>query len=553
MKRRIFWSIFVAVVGGVLLMGACVVGLVYYKTTQNTWSTLSARAYYFSCAIDESGLDYLEKVRGYSGRITLVGADGTVLFDDREVAANMENHAGREEVVQALQSGTGRAQRVSGTLGERTLYYALRLSNGSVLRVSTTASSVIGETLSILPWMLVVIALLAIAAGIIAKRQTGAIVAPINQIDLDAPMETDAYGELSPFLRRIAAQKTELARQMETLRQSQTEFDTITGSMDEGLVVLNRDGNVFSLNQSARRILDVQEGEVVGRHILMLNRNVAMDAVIRQTVDGQKASAVIELGQRQYRVTASPSVFDGRVQGIVLLFLDETDKLLAEQRRREFSANVSHELKTPLTSISGYAEIIHNGLAKSQDVQAFAGFIYEEANRLIELVQDIIKLSRLDEKQGALDKQPLDLSALTRKVAEGLAPMAEQSGLKLSFEGKEVTVSGVPSILEEVVYNLIDNAIHYSEKGTIEVRVKKEPGMAVLAVRDEGIGIPKEHQEQVFERFYRVDKSHSRDSGGTGLGLAIVKRGVLFHEGSVELESEPGKGSTFTITIPSNI
>ncbi|MDL2253569.1 hypothetical protein LJC49_05775, partial [Ruminococcaceae bacterium OttesenSCG-928-I18] len=275
------------------------------------------------------------------------------------------------------------------------------------------------------------------------------------------------------------------------------------------------------------------------------------DAAIRRAVEGKRSSEIIALAGRQYRVTASPSVFEDKVQGVALLFLDETDKLLAEQRRREFSANVSHELKTPLTSISGYAEIIHNGLAKPKDVQEFAGFIYEEANRLIALVQDIIKLSRLDEKEGALDKQPVDFCDLARRVTDGFAQTAAQTGLQLTFEGESAMVLGVSSILEEVVYNLVDNALHYSEKGTVAVTVEKVDDAALLTVRDEGIGIPKEHQRQVFERFYRVDKSHSRDSGGTGLGLAIVKRGVLFHEGSVELESEPGKGSVFHVTIPS--
>lgn len=550
MRTRIFWSISLAVLVSILILGGCVVALEYQDTSRDVWTALSAKAYYLAKAMEDGGAAYLEKVRGYSGRVTLVDTDGTVLFDDRELASNMENHASRPEIIGAMENGAGRDERVSGTMHERSLYYALRLPDGKVLRVSDTAASVVGETLRFLPWMLVVMALLAAAAGAIATRQTRSIVAPINTIDLDRPLETEAYGELSPLLRRIAALKGELSRQVEELRQKQDEFDTITRNMEEGLLLLSREGIVISLNQSAREILHVQEADPAGRHILMLSRNVALEEAVRSAVEGRRAEEIIELGQKKYQITASPSTSGGEVQGVVLLFLDETDKMLAEEKRREFSANVSHELKTPLTAIYGYAELIHNGMAQPKDVPGFAGCICDEANRLLNLVEDIIKLSRLDERGGSLEKLPVDLYALALDTAASLNTRAREKGIGLLVEGEAATVSGVPSILGEVLYNLVDNAIRYSEKGLVTIRTAAQGEAAVLTVADEGIGIPPEHQDRIFERFYRVDKSHSRSGGGTGLGLAIVKRGVLFHGGSLGLESSPGKGSVFRISIP---
>jgi two-component system phosphate regulon sensor histidine kinase PhoR len=536
--------------GSILLFGAFAIGMIYQTKSRDTLADLRAKAYYLANAMEGSGQDYLKKVRGYSGRITLIGADGVVLFDDREPAANMENHFSRPEVRQALETGAGYAQRLSGTLGERTIYYALRLQDGKVLRVSATAESVLGGALRMLPWMAVVMGLLTILAGFVARRQTRAIVEPINKIDMDRPLAENAYEELSPLLRRIAAQKSELGAQLAMQKERQEEFDTITRNMDEGLVVVNREGIVISLNESAKDILNVREGNPCGRHILTLSRNIALEQAVHGAAEGRRVSEVIDLDQKKYQMTASPSTSSGEVQGIVILLLDETEKALAEQKRREFSANVSHELKTPLTSISGYAEIIHNGLAKPADIREFAGRIHGEATRLVSLVDDIIRLSRLDEKGGNVARLQVNMYALAQRIAESLAQKARKNGIAIEVRGEIATVHGVPSILDEVLYNLVDNAIRYSKNGTVEITVAKDGKAVTVAVRDEGIGIPKEHQNSIFERFYRVDKSHSRESGGTGLGLAIVKRGVMFHGGNVTLTSEPHKGSTFTITIP---
>lgn len=550
MKRRIFWSVCLASIASLLLFGLLVVGIAYYNNLQKSWNSLATKAYYLSTAYTATGEGFLTEVRGYSGRITLVAPDGTVLFDDKEQAQQMENHATRPEIQQAMQEGTGRAQRSSDTLGEQTLYYAIRLKDGSVLRVSEASATVFGQTTQIIPWLLLVMLVVGAFSAFIAHFQTRAIIGPINKINLDKPFEENAYSELSPLLRRIAEQKNQIKKQMTDLQQKQNEITLITQNMDEGLVVVNQDGMVLSLNQSAKNILNIQMENPIGQHILALNRNMALEQAIRSAVEGKKTNESVEFKEKKYQLTASPSLASNQVKGVVMLLLDVTDKLLAEQQRREFSANVSHELKTPLTSISGYAELIHNGLAKPEDIRDFAGRIQEEATRLITLVEDIIRLSNLDEKAGNLQYSEVNLLSLAHEVADNLTPKAAKKGIAIEIQGQPVTINGVASILNEIIYNLVDNAIRYSDEGPITVHIGQQAQQAAITVADRGVGISPAHQEHIFERFYRVDKSHSRDSGGTGLGLAIVKRGAMFHEGSVTLQSTPGQGSTFTVLLP---
>ncbi len=556
MRRRIFASICGVALAALLVVSACVVGLNYAQESTDTWESLQAKAAYVAAGLQTQGEDYLQAVRGYTGRITLIAPDGTVLFDDREDAATMDNHADRPEVRQALETGTGRDQRKSQTLGTRTLYYAQRLPDGNVLRVAMGADSVFSEAMRFVPVLLVILVLLVLLAALVARRQTKAILAPVNDVDLDAPLRSSAYEELSPLLRRIAAQREQIDTQMKELWAQKREFEAITRNMAEGLLVVGRDGLVLTINESARRILGAEappEGDEGPRPVLAYNRNLQLDAAVRQAAVGERVEQVLELNGRKYRVVASPNRGgDGAPSGVVVLLMDDTERLEAEARRREFSANVSHELKTPLTSISGYAEIMKNGLVKPEDTVDFAGRIYDEASHLIALVEDILKLSRLDEKPASLVRERLALYALADRVAESLAPRAEQAGVRLDVDGNEtLAVEGVPSILGEVVYNLIDNGIRYNRPGgSVDVRVARDGGDALLTVADTGIGIPPAHMDRVFERFYRVDKSHSRAGGGTGLGLSIVKRGVLFHEGEIDLASEPGKGSTFCIRLP---
>ena len=552
MKRRIFLCVCIVSMASVLLLAVCVVGLAYHGASEDTWANLQAKDYYLSAGYEEGGEAYLQTVRGYEGRITLIAPDGTVLFDDREDPAGMENHAGRPEVAGALEDGVGRDERISETLDERTLYYALRLPDGNVLRVSDTTDSMWGEALRLIPAMLGIMALLVLGAALVARWQTGALLAPINRIDLDAPLEAGSYGELSPLLRRIASQREEIDAQMAEMKRRQEEFSTVTANMEEGLFVVNHEGQVLSINRSARHILGVGEREVQGEPVLSLSRNLELDAAVKAAVAGRRVEQVFTLMGRKFQLRASPAQGEGGVQGAVVLLVDETEKLEAEQNRREFSANVSHELKTPLTSISGYAEIMQGGLVKPEDVGEFAGRIYSETNRLIQLVEDIIKLSRLDERDPEpATEEDVELLALAEEMAGSLREKAQEAGVSLQVAGAPVHLPAQRSILCEVLYNLIENAIRYNKPGgAVKVEVGEEGPDATVSVSDTGVGIPPEHQDRVFERFYRVDKSHARESGGTGLGLSIVKRGAMFHGGEVELVSSTAAGSVFRLRLP---
>lgn len=551
MKRRIFFSTCAIALASLLVLAGCVVGLVYRKATREGWNTLAADAGMLSAGYERAGEEYLRGIRGYPGRLTLIAADGAVLFDDREEAARMENHAGRPEVAAALAGGEGRDERRSVTLGERTLYYALRLEDGNVLRVSVQAATITAEALRFLPLLLAVALLLIIAAALAARWQTQKIIAPVNNIDLDALYEEGVYEELAPLVRRIAAQKGRIARQVEELEQKRREFSTIAESMAEGLIVTDGEGRVVTINQSALAILDVRQPLGVGQPLLSYSRNLVLEEAARAALGGRRMEETLPLAGRQYRLVASPALSGGEQRGAVLLLMDDTERLEAERGRREFSANVSHELKTPLTSISGYAEILRGGLVKPEDVPEFGGKIYDEAGRLIALVQDIIRLSRLDEGQTPEEFERVDLSALCRQAAANLAPLDEELGVELEVEGGALEVEGVRPLLGEIVHNLIENAIRYNRPGgSVWVEVGREGGEGFIRVSDTGIGIPAEYQPHIFERFYRVDKSHARQSGGTGLGLAIVKRGALLHGGRVELASGEGRGSTFTVWLP---
>lgn len=550
MKRRIFWSVLLTSLAGLLLFGVFAVGIVYYQNLQTSWKNLSHKASYLSASLKNNDIHYLADVHDYSSRVTLIDTDGTVLFDDWENPANMDNHANRPEIQDALTNGSGKSTRTSSTLGQQTLYYAVRLKNGKILRVAETSASILGQTTRLIPWFMLVVLFLGVVSASVARRQTKAIIQPINQLNLDQPFEADAYGELSPLLRRIGEQKSVIRTQMHNLQEKQQEFELITRNMEEGLILVNQSGMVLSINNSAKKILDVQGGNPEGMHILTLNRNIALDKAIQHSIQGQRVNEILEFHGKKYQLTTSPSWENNTAKGAVILLLDVTSRMLAEQQRREFSANVSHELKTPLTSISGYAELIQRGLAKPEDIQGFAGLIRDEATRLMALVEDIIKLSRLDEKSGEPQMVLVNLMELAKQVILDLTQKATAKGLAIELEGQTVTVMGVPSILSEVIYNLVDNAIRYSEKGAITLTITQDESNAILCVKDNGIGIPDDEKERIFERFYRVDKSHSKQSGGTGLGLAIVKRGVLYHNGSVSVQSTLGKGSVFSVHLP---
>ena len=548
MTKRIFRATLTVALTVLLASLVLIVGVLHGYFQDRVLDELSSRTAYIALGLEHEGMDYLENGFPNDCRVTWVGADGAVLWDNREDPARMENHADRPEVHEALLLGKGHAARYSDTLSQKTLYYALRLSDGSVLRVSDTQYSV---------WMLVLQALQPVALVMVlafclalwlAGRLARQLVEPINAVDLNDPGDEIGYEELAPLVGKLRSQKRQIGRQMEDLRRRREEFAAITENMSEGLLIIDRETRVLSYNAAALRLLDARTpGEEDS--VLALNREPGFRRCVEEALAGRRREELLEREDTCCRVLANPVEQDGAVTGAVLIVLDVTEKERREALRREFTANVSHELKTPLTSILGTAEILENGMVKPEDIPHFAGNIHREAQRLIGLVNDIIKLSRLDEGGTAAQWETVDLHAMAEEVLRQLAPAAEKQQVTMTLEGGAGPVRGVPQIVEEIVYNLCDNAIAYNKPGgSVRVTLSSTPEGERVTVADTGIGIPRELRERVFERFYRVDKSHS--SGGTGLGLSIVKHGAAYLGARVELDSEPGKGSTFTLTFP---
>ena len=496
------------------------------------------------------GADYLRKLPADEDyRITWLKADGTVLYDTRSDAGSMENHSQRQEVQDALKTGAGESSRYSATLLEKMLYYAQRLSDGTVLRLSASRVTVGVLFLSMLPAILLVTAAAFALSAVLAGRVSRRIVEPLNRLDLEHPLENEAYEELSPLLRRLEHQRRQIDDQLRSLRRRSEEFAQITASMTEGLVLLDERGTVLSINPAACAVFHADDS-CVGQPLLTVERDTAVSRALRDAMDTGHGETRMERGGREYQFDMTRIESDGEAVGAVLLTFDVTEQAFAERNRREFTANVSHELKTPLQGIIGSAELLESGVVQPGDVPRFVGHIRSEAQRLVTLINDIIRLSELDEG-GALPSEPVELLSLCRDTAQSLAPAAEAHTVTVSVTGEEVTVPGVRRLISEVFTNLCDNAIKYNrDGGSVSVTVSRDGGDAVVSVSDTGIGIPPEHQSRVFERFYRVDKSHSKASGGTGLGLSIVKHAVLYHHGTVEVHSVPGEGTTFTVRLP---
>ena len=503
-------------------------------------------------AVEELGADYLEDLAFSKNRLTLIDGDGTVLFDNQADPASMENHLDRPEVADALEHGAGEETRMSDTLSEQTFYYAVRLGSGQVLRMAVTTDTIFAAMLGILPW-LIASALAAVAVtALLSNYLTKKIVAPINRLDLDHPDDNFCYEELSPLLTKISKQNQAIARQMESLREKQEEFTAITENMSEGFLVLDHHTDILSYNTSALRLLGCPDASADGREsALTLNRSASFRSVVDGALSGKRSQQLLRENGRCCQVLANPVLREGEVVGAVVVILDITEREDRESLRREFTANVSHELKTPLTSISGFAEIIQNGIVKPEDVPRFAGNIYSESQRLIALVDDIMRLSRLDEEEVNLPQEEIDLTELSRSVGERLKKPMDDLGLTFSVTGGGSKIHGVRSIVDEMVFNLCDNAVKYNRQGgRVEIAIGNVPHGVALSVKDTGIGIPAADQDRVFERFYRVDKSHSKEIGGTGLGLSIVKHGAAFHNAKVSLESQEGQGTTVTLTFP---
>lgn len=554
MKTRIFKSMCLlaifAIVLTSLILGAFFSGELYEAMKQQ----LRSEAVCLAEAIDSGGVEYLQRVSAANPytRITLISTNGTVLFDNNlQNEQTAENHNERPEVAAARKFGSGEAVRASATVGQQTFYYALRLEDGQVLRVSHTMHSLWRNILNTLPYVASFAVLVLLLAMLLVRRQVRRIVVPINTLDLEHPEQNEVYEELTPLLRRIARQNTQISSQMRELAERQQEFATLTENMNEGLVIVNAHGYILSINKRALQIFHLKEDDYRQKHILVVNRNAELQQMTERGLQGQEEEMLLELDGRCYQIMSNPIVLSGKVQGLVLLLLDVTEKQQQEQMRREFTANVSHELRTPLTAISGYAEIMAQGLVQPDDMKPFADKIYREANRLISLIADIIQLSRLDEGAAQFQQEPVALQELVTDVAQRLQPLAQQKQIALHATVQPVTVIGIRQVLQELIYNLCENAIKYNKpQGTVQITLAAEANQAVLTVADTGIGIPAEEQSRVFERFYRVDKSHSRTIGGTGLGLSIVKHGVQLHGGEIRLESQVGQGTTITVWLP---
>lgn len=550
MTKKIFKST-VLVSASVLILGiAFVLGILYQYFGKQLDTELAREASYLAYGVEQQGEEYLQQLKNTDSRITYIGENGTVLYDNEADAAEMENHKDREEFQEALAAGAGEAQRMSGTLSEKTVYYAKRLSDNSVLRVASTQYSAFALVLQLVQPVLCIIFVMLILAGIFASRIAEKIVEPINELDLEKLDENEVYEEVAPLLGKISRQNRQIHTQLEEARRNQEEFSIITENMQEGLLVIDSYTMILSGNSSAWKIFQVNEPGT-GRSVYSLDRNEDFRKVIETVLEGKHGSTLLHLDNEFVQLIANPVNRDGKTVGAVLLLMNETEKVQRENLRREFSANVSHELKTPLTSISGFAEIIQDGFVKEEDVKKFAGRIYKEAQRLIQLVEDTIRISQLDEGENPYEWENIDLYTVAKDVCGNLNEAAKKKNVHLYIEGERLICRTVRPILEEILYNLCDNGIKYNkDNGIVSILIRDLGNEVQLSVEDNGIGIPREDRKRVFERFYRVDKSHSKEIGGTGLGLSIVKHGVTFLGGTLNLVSEVDKGTEITVTLP---
>ena len=549
MTKKIFRSI-VLIAGAVLLASLVIImGCLYEYFGGVQEQQLQDELGLAAIMVEDGGETGLQRVDTRRYRLTWIDADGTVLYDTDADAESLENHGGRAEVQQAMENGTGESVRYSTTFLEKTMYCAKRLSDGTVLRISRSHATVGVLLLGMLQPILVVLIAALVLSAIFARRLSRRIVEPLNNLDLDHPLENDAYEELSPLLGRISRQSGQINAQVRELKRKTDEFAQITGSLREGLVLLDERGYVLSINPTAQRLFGVDAG-CVGQDFLVVDRSRELDSAIAAAMSEGHSELRAERAGRIWQFDISRIDTAGEQRGAALLAFDITEHENAEQSRREFTANVSHELKTPLQGIIGSAELLESGMVKQEDVPRFVGHIRAEAQRLVTLIGDIIRLSQLDEGDE-MPRESVDLLSVAKEAAQDLQGAAEARSVTISVEGKSVQINGVRRLLYETIYNLCDNAVKYNrEGGSVRVQVDEADGKASIRVTDTGIGIAPEHQSRIFERFYRVDKSHSKASGGTGLGLSIVKHAVAYHHGEIALESEVGKGTAITVSFP---
>ena len=497
-------------------------------------------------SVEKFGTEYLDSFDSSIFRFTLVSADGSVLYDSQVKTEEMENHLEREEISEAFENGNGSSERYSSTLTEKTFYEATRLQNGNVLRISVSQMTMGMLILGMLPAICVIVLISIAVALLLSHQMAKSIVKPLNELDLENPAENETYEELAPILTKINKQHKQITRQMRELKQKSDEFEQITASMNEGLVLLDKKGMILSINAAAKKLFGADE-MVIGRDFLTLDRSTDMSRAIEKALDGKKAELREERNGSEYQFIINHTESDGKMIGVVILCFDITETAFAERTRKEFTANVSHELKTPLQSIIGSAELLEKGLVKPEDTKRFVGNIKNEATRLVSLINDIIRLSQLDENSETATES-VDLYDIANEVIEVLTVSASKKQVELRLNGESCVMNGIRRYLYEIVYNLCDNAIRYNKDGgKVMIDLKSKDGNIVLSVSDTGIGIPAEHQNRIFERFYRVDKSHSKETGGTGLGLSIVKHAVAYHGGTIMLESKPQEGTTIIV------
>lgn len=550
MTKKIFKSI-MFVCALVLAVGlAAVMGILYSNFDGQMRKELSKEAAYLAYGVEQQGLNYLKNIKDKSARITYIDQDGTVLFDNEADVSEMKNHSDRTEFQKAEKYGAGESSRYSDTLSEKTIYYALRLKDGTVLRVSGTQDSVLALVENLIFPLCGLLCLMLILSGIMASAISKRIVKPINELDLESPEENRIYEELSPLLSKIHRQNREIQNQLELAKQQQEEFALITENMQEGLIVIDKYTMILSANSSAWNLFHMDRVRQ-GESVYCLDREEEFRHAIEQVLSGEHTELVLKLNGSDIQLIANPVIRDKKTEGAVVLLVNVTEKLERESLRREFSANVSHELKTPLTSISGFAEIMQGGLVKNEDIPKFAGRIYKESQRLLQLVEDVIQISQLDEEKTSYVWEPVDVYQVCKNAFESLKEKAKRLNVHLYICGERMKMEAVCTLLEEAIYNVCDNAIKYNRNdGSVSVFLTQTAQEIQIVVKDTGVGIPKEDQDRVFERFYRVDKSHSKEIGGTGLGLSIVKHAVGALKGGVILRSEEGNGTEICMKFP---
>lgn len=550
MKRRIFINLLLVSVLTIILSAIVFTVISFNQSNEQMKNAIREEASYISLSLNLDYDKYLNELKNVNlNRITLIAADGTVLFDSEADASKMENHSDRQEFISAKENGTGEITRLSDTLDKQTCYYAIKLDNGSVIRVAYAADSIYKEMLNNIPLVILLIIPLLFLCSIAAKIQTEFIIKPINQIDLENPEMNVVYDEIAPLLSTIVKQNESIDGYKATFNKQQIEFAAITENMNEGLIILDEKSIVLSINKSAQKILGISK-DCQGQNILILNRSDDFIKSVEKAQGGEHSECNYNMDNKVYLIISNPVKYNDKNIGVIIILVDITEKQEREAWRREFSANVSHELKTPLTSISGYAEIMKNGLVKPQDIQRFSEKIYSESKRLINLIEDIIKLSKLDERNSDIQRESINLYALAEDIKTRLSSLAESRHVKIELTGNHCEITGIKYIIDEMIFNLCDNAIKYNtENGKVDVSITETDSNVLLTVSDTGIGIPEEAQERVFERFYRVDKSHSKETGGTGLGLSIVKHGAAFHNADIKMKSIVNKGTEITIVF----